>query len=70
MKTVIILYRNGDYTTIKSKVALAIADSYLRHYHDIDDFEIVRALDKYDREYYLMVETGIDVNWILKPSID
>lgn len=70
MKTVVILYNDGTYTTIKSKVAMAIAYTFIQHYYDLDDFETVVAHDRYDRLYYLLVQKGVNIEWILKSSTD
>lgn len=70
MKTVIILYNDGEYTTIKSKCAMAIAYTYIKNYYDLEEFETVVAHDRNGRLYYLMVQAGIEVKWFIKPNKD
>ena len=70
VKTVVILYNDGTYTTIKSKVAMAIAYTYIQKWYDLEEFETVVAHDRYNRLYYLMVQKGVNISWILKANTD
>lgn len=67
MKTVIILYNDGEYTTIKSKCALAIAYTHLQNFYDVEEFETIVTHDRNGRLYYLIVQAGVEVKWLIKP---
>lgn len=57
MKTVYIIFRNGDVTTIKSRLALTIATGFLSKWFDINDFTYIPEHDNENKVFYL-VEKG------------
>ena len=65
MNTVYIIFKNGEVTTIKSKLALTIATGFLAQWFDMSDFACIPEHTKNNRIFYF-VEKGIKVDVIIE----
>ena len=65
MNTVYIVFKNGEVTTIKSKLALTIATGFIMDWFRIEDFKTIPALQGENRVFF-MIEKGLDIKWFIE----
>ena len=65
MNTVYIIFKNGEVTTIKSKLALTIATGFIMDWFDLDDFKCIPANNDKQRIFYL-IEKGVEIKPIIQ----
>lgn len=61
MNTVYIIFKNGEVTTIKSKLALTIATGFLSDWFDMSDFTCIPEYNNKNKVFYL-VEKGFKLD--------
>ena len=65
MNTVYIIFKNGEVTTIKSKLALTIATGFLMDWFDLNDFKCIPCNTEKNRVFYF-IEKGIEIKPIIQ----
>ena len=65
MNTVYIIFKNGEVTTIKSKLALTIATGFLMDWFDLEDFKCIPGTNGKNRVFYL-IEKGVEIKPIIQ----
>lgn len=65
MNTVYIIFKNGEVTTIKSKLALTIATGFISKWFDMTDFTCIPECNNKNKTFYL-VENGFKIDVIIE----
>lgn len=65
MNTVYIIFKNGEVTTIKSKLALTIATGFLSDWFNMSDFTCIPEHNNKNKTFYL-VENGFKFDVIIE----
>lgn len=65
MSTVYIIFKTGEVTTIKSKLALTIAIGFIMDWFNLDDFICVPGHTDKQKVFYL-VEKGLKIGSIIQ----
>ena len=65
MNTVYIIFKSGDVTTIKSKLALTIAQGFLSNWFEISDFTCIPEHNNKNKVFYL-IEKGFKIETFIK----
>lgn len=65
MNTVYIIFKNGEVTTIKSKLALTIATGFISQWFDMSNFTCIPEHNNKNKTFYL-VEKGLRVETIIE----
>ena len=65
MNTVYIIFKNGEVTTIKSRLALTIATGFLMDWFSLDDFKCIPGNTEKNRVFYF-IEKGIEIKPIIQ----
>lgn len=65
MNTVYIIFKNGEVTTIKSKLALTIATGFLSDWFNMSDFTCIPEHNNKNKIFYLL-EKGVKFDVIIE----
>lgn len=65
MNTVYIIFKNGEVTTIKSKLALTIATGFISQWFDMKDFLCVPEHNNKNKVFYL-IEKGFKIETVIE----
>lgn len=65
MNTVYIIFKNGEVTTIKSKLALTIATGFIMDWFNLNDFTCIPGNTEKNRVFYL-IEKGVEIKPIIQ----
>lgn len=65
MNTVYIIFKNGEVTTIKSKLALTIATGFLSDWFDMSDFTCIPEHNNKNKVFYL-IEKGFKIETVIE----
>lgn len=65
MTTVYIVFKSGEVTSIKSKLALTIATGFIMDWFDMNDFTCIPANGGKNRVFYF-IEKGVEIKPIIE----
>lgn len=68
MNTVYIIFKTGEVTTIKSKLALTIATGFIMDWFNMEDFICVPGHTDKQKVFYLL-EKGLEIENIIRKRV-